>query len=104
MVPGMTERERRIADALRLERLANTGCGLTRMTPASRRPLSATGPHPDRLLAVWRCGLLPALSLGRRLRVLQGGTVALRRGVNSAAPSNAPETLARVLPSAIDAG
>jgi hypothetical protein len=73
MVPGMTERERRIADMQRLAWLADATLGPTRIGFSSAEPAS---PKPRFALpiALWRHGLSSARVLGQRIRLTQPST------------------------------
>ena len=77
MVPGMTERDRRIADAQRLEWLADAVVGPARMSNASNWPISGES-HPSvRRLGFWRQLFFSALTQFRRIRMPEprlGGT------------------------------
>jgi hypothetical protein len=71
MVPGMTERDRRIADMVRLTWLADATVGPTRIGFAATK--SAASPKPRWALptALWRHGLASARILGQRIRLNQ---------------------------------
>lgn len=75
MVPGMTERERRMADVVRLEWLADAQNGPARKHVVSRRQNNPDGPPRDLLPRGRFRGLWPALALRRLPRLAQTGTV-----------------------------
>jgi hypothetical protein len=69
MVPGMTERDRRIADAQRLEWLADAVVGPARMSNASYWPNSGESHPSGRRLGFWRQRFTSALTQFRRIRL-----------------------------------
>lgn len=75
MVPGMTERDRRIADMQRLEWLADARFGPARRPVASHWQREEVVPRRVRRRDPWWRHLLAALSPGRRVRPRQPMTL-----------------------------
>lgn len=73
MVPGMTERDRLVADTQRLEWLSGAGIGPARRTyePAPPRADFSGNGLPVLPLGVWRRGRSPAMVPGERIRLRQ---------------------------------
>jgi hypothetical protein len=71
MVPGMTERDRRIADVQRLEWLADAVVGPAPISNTSHWPIRGES-HPSvRRLGLWRQRLTSALTQLRGVRLLE---------------------------------
>lgn len=75
MIPGLTERERRIADAVRLEWLAGVQNGPARVHFVSKQPHNSDGPFRDLLLRSRFRGLWAALMLRLQPQTAQLGAV-----------------------------
>jgi hypothetical protein len=71
MVPGMTERDRRIADMQRLAWLADATVGPTRIGFSATTPAPSPKPRWALPIALWRHGLASARVLGQRIRLNQ---------------------------------
>jgi hypothetical protein len=74
MVPGMTERERLVADVQRLEWLADATLGPGGFSRPPR-PAVPSGSHYTVPLGLCRRGFVLAHGLGRRIRTLRPRTV-----------------------------
>jgi hypothetical protein len=75
MVPGMTEREGRIANAVRLEWLTGVQNGPARFHVVSKPPHNSAGPHRGLLPRSRFRGLWPALMLRLQPRMVQLGAI-----------------------------